>query len=140
MPDGEESLVNPPLGSLRKVYVSAQVGQKEGDMVDEGKSAPDFELPTDAGKPLKLSKLKGHAVVVYFYPKDDTSGCTKEAQAFTELLPLFKAAKVEIVGISPDSVESHAKFRKKSKMLLSRADVFDFHQALAPFRPAKNSI
>ena len=82
-------------------------------MVDEGKSAPDFELPTDAGKPLKLSKLKGHAVVVYFYPKDDTSGCTKEAQAFTELLPLFKAAKVEIVGISPDSVESHAKFRKK---------------------------
>ncbi len=82
-------------------------------MVEEGKSAPDFELGTDAGKPLKLSKLKGHPVIVYFYPKDDTSGCTKEAQDFTSLAAAFKATKVEIIGISPDSVESHAKFRKK---------------------------
>ena len=82
-------------------------------MIDEGKSAPDFELPTDAGKSLMLSKLKGHPVVVYFYPKDDTSGCTKEAQAFTELAASFKSAKVEVIGISPDSVESHAKFRNK---------------------------
>lgn len=82
-------------------------------MVEEGKSAPDFELATDAGKPLKLAKLKGHPVVLYFYPKDDTSGCTKEAQDFTSLAAAFQAAKVEIIGISPDSVESHAKFRKK---------------------------
>ena len=82
-------------------------------MVEEGKSAPDFDLPTDAGKPLKLSKLKGHPVVVYFYPKDDTSGCTKEAQAFTALADSFKTAKAEVIGISPDNVEAHAKFRKK---------------------------
>ena len=82
-------------------------------MVEEGKSAPDFDLPTDAGKPVRLSHLKGHPVVVYFYPKDDTSGCTKEAQAFTALAATFKAAKAQVIGISPDSVESHAKFRKK---------------------------
>ena len=82
-------------------------------MVEAGKSAPEFDLPTDAGKSLKLSQLKGHPVVVYFYPKDDTSGCTKEAQAFTALAGKFKAAKVQVIGISPDSVESHAKFRKK---------------------------
>ena len=82
-------------------------------MVEEGKSAPDFDLPTDAGKPLKLSKLKGHPVVVYFYPKDDTSGCTKEAQAFTALADAFKTAKAEVIGISPYNVEAHAKFRKK---------------------------
>ena len=82
-------------------------------MVEEGKMAPDFELPTDAGKPVKLSKLKGRSVVVYFYPKDDTSGCTREAQDFSSLTADFKVAGVEIIGISPDSVESHAKFRKK---------------------------
>lgn len=82
-------------------------------MAQEGTAAPDFELPTDTGKPLKLSKLKGKKVVVYFYPKDDTSGCTKEAQDFSRLADDFKKAGVEIVGISPDSVQSHSKFRKK---------------------------
>ena len=67
-------------------------------MVEEGKSAPDFVLATDAGKPLTLSKLKGHPVVVYFYPKDDTSGCTKEAQDFTCLATSFKAAEIEVIA------------------------------------------
>lgn len=82
-------------------------------MVEEGKTAPDFNLPTDAGKSITLSKLKGKPVVVYFYPKDDTPGCTKEAQDFTCLADQFKGAGVEVIGISPDSVAAHAKFRKK---------------------------
>jgi peroxiredoxin Q/BCP len=82
-------------------------------MALEGQKAPDFDLPTDGGARIKLSKLKGQPVVVYFYPKDDTSGCTKEAQAFTALAPEFDKAGVRVIGISPDSVASHAKFRSK---------------------------
>jgi peroxiredoxin Q/BCP len=82
-------------------------------MAAEGQAAPDFELPTDTGGSVKLSKLKGKPVVVYFYPKDDTSGCTKEAQAFTALAGEFAKAGVRVIGISPDSVASHAKFRAK---------------------------
>jgi len=82
-------------------------------MAEEGQKAPDFDLATDSGGRVKLSRLKGKPVVVYFYPKDDTSGCTKEAQAFTELAPEFTATGARVIGISPDSVESHAKFRSK---------------------------
>lgn len=82
-------------------------------MALEGQKAPDFDLPSDGGARIKLSKLKGQPVVVYFYPKDDTSGCTKEAQAFTALAPEFAKAGVRVIGISPDSVASHAKFRSK---------------------------
>lgn len=82
-------------------------------MADEGQKAPDFDLATDSGDRVKLSRLKGKPVVVYFYPKDDTSGCTKEAQAFTELAPAFAAAGARVIGISPDTVASHAKFRSK---------------------------
>ncbi len=82
-------------------------------MVQDGKTAPDFELLAGDGKPLKLSKLEGHAVVVYFYPKDDTSGCTVEAKDFTQLMAQFRAAGAEVIGISPDSVASHQKFAKK---------------------------
>ncbi len=85
-------------------------------MADEGQKAPDFELPIDTGGTVKLSKLKGSAVVVYFYPKDDTSGCTKEAQAFTALAPAFAKAGVRVIGISPDSVARHAKFRAKYEL------------------------
>lgn len=82
-------------------------------MIEDGDKAPDFELPTDGGETLKLSRLKGKAAVLYFYPKDDTSGCTAEAKDFTRLAPEFRKAGVEVIGVSPDSVESHAKFRKK---------------------------
>jgi thioredoxin-dependent peroxiredoxin len=78
-----------------------------------GAAAPDFSLPTDAAGDVKLSALMGGKVVVYFYPKDDTSGCTLEAQAFNGLKAEFKAADTTIIGISADSVASHAKFRKK---------------------------
>lgn len=78
-----------------------------------GDTAPDFELPSDGNVPLKLSSLRGRPVVVYFYPKDDTSGCTKEAQAFSELSPAFAAKGAVVIGISPDGVAAHAKFRTK---------------------------
>ena len=82
-------------------------------MLQDGDKAPDFALPADGGETIKLSALKGKPTVLYFYPKDDTSGCTLEAQDFTRLARDFKKAGVEVIGVSPDSVESHAKFRKK---------------------------
>lgn len=82
-------------------------------MLNEGDFAPDFALAADNGQKVKLSKLKGRTVVLYFYPKDDTSGCTLEAQAFTALAPEFASAGAQVYGISPDTVESHCKFRNK---------------------------
>jgi peroxiredoxin Q/BCP len=90
-------------------------------MLQDGDKAADFELPTDKGETLKLSSLKGKTVVVYFYPKDDTSGCTAEAKDFTRLAPEFRKAGVEVIGISPDSVESHRKFRKKHDLAVGLA-------------------
>lgn len=85
-------------------------------MIEEGKKAPDFTLPGDGGDKIKLSALKGRPVVVYFYPKDDTPGCTKEAIAFTELLPEFEKLGAHIIGISPDSVAAHDKFVAKHEL------------------------
>ncbi|MET0192360.1 MAG: peroxiredoxin [Hyphomicrobiaceae bacterium] len=82
-------------------------------MVQDGDKAPDFELETDDGGTLKLSKLKGKPVVLYFYPKDDTSGCTAEAKDFSCLAADFRKAGAEVIGVSPDSVASHQKFAKK---------------------------
>jgi len=81
-------------------------------MIEEADAAPDFELPTDEGS-VRLSQFRGKPVVVYFYPKDDTSGCTAEARAFSALRGEFAAAGAEVIGISPDSAASHGKFRKK---------------------------
>ncbi len=82
-------------------------------MPEIGDSAPDFTLATDGGGEFSLSAQKGSPVVVYFYPKDDTSGCTKEAIAFTESLSEFEAAGAKIIGISPDGVAKHDKFKAK---------------------------
>lgn len=82
-------------------------------MLTPGDTAPDFTLPRDGGSDVTLSALRPSAVVVYFYPKDDTPGCTKEAIGFTENLEAFKAAGVQIIGISKDSVKKHDKFRDK---------------------------
>jgi len=82
-------------------------------MARDGDMAPDFALPTDGGEHLELAKLKGKPVVLYFYPKDDTSGCTVEAKDFSSLASDFRKAGAEVIGISPDSADSHAKFRKK---------------------------
>jgi peroxiredoxin Q/BCP len=83
------------------------------DMLNPGDKAPDFSLPSDGGGTVSLKKLKGQNIVLYFYPKDDTSGCTKEAMEFNALRAKFAKAGTEIVGVSPDSTASHDKFKKK---------------------------
>jgi peroxiredoxin Q/BCP len=103
-------------------------------MVQEGDTAPDFELPTDSGETLKLStviKQTGKPVVVYFYPKDDTTGCTAEAKDFTRLAPEFKKLGVEVIGISPDSPQSHQKFAKKYDLKVRLAADADKAVAMA---------
>ena len=78
-----------------------------------GEAAPDFELPRGGGGSVKLSDLAGKSVVLYFYPKDDTSGCTAEAIDFSALKSEFEKAGAVVLGMSPDSVKSHDKFKKK---------------------------
>ena len=82
-------------------------------MIDTGAPAPDFTLPRDGGGEITLSSLRPKKVVVYFYPRDDTSGCTKEAVGFTEAADAFAAADTVVIGISKDSVASHDKFVRK---------------------------
>jgi len=81
--------------------------------VEEGKKAPDFTAATDGGKKLKLSELRGKPVVLYFYPKDDTPGCTAEACGFRDSLPDFGKLKAQVIGVSKDSADKHDKFKKK---------------------------
>ena len=81
--------------------------------LDVGSVAPDFTLPKDGGGEISLSGLKGRPVVVYFYPKADTPGCTKEACAFGEAMPDFSKLDAAIIGISKDSVSRHDKFKAK---------------------------
>ena len=82
-------------------------------MIEAGTPAPSFTLTSDTGETVSLESLRGQPVVVYFYPKDDTSGCTSEARDFSRLAPEFRKAGVAVLGISPDSVESHRKFHAK---------------------------
>jgi len=82
-------------------------------MLEEGKKAPDFKLKNQNGKTISLNDFKGKNVVLYFYPKDDTSGCTAEACSFRDDFPKFEKTDAVILGVSPDSVESHKKFEKK---------------------------
>lgn len=81
-----------------------------------GEPAPGFTLPADGGRSVSLADFAGKALVLYFYPKDDTSGCTKEAQAFNGLRDAFTQAGAAIVGVSPDSVKSHDKFKAKYEL------------------------
>ena len=81
--------------------------------VNPGDTAPDFTMPTDGGGTVTLSGLSGRKVVLYFYPKDDTPGCTKEASGFRDTMPDFSALEAEIIGISKDTVASHDRFKAK---------------------------
>jgi len=85
-------------------------------MPQAGDIAPDFTVLTDTGESLTLSALKGRPVVLYFYPKDDTSGCTTEACEFRDLFPQFDGRQAVILGVSPDPVKSHAKFKAKFEL------------------------
>ena len=82
-------------------------------MIEEGKPAPDFELQTDGGGTVKLSDLRGKPVVLYFYPKDDTPGCTTEACEFRDAYDVFRERGIEVLGVSPDDAASHEKFKTK---------------------------
>jgi peroxiredoxin Q/BCP len=75
--------------------------------------APDFELPADTGETIRLSALRGQRVILYFYPKDDTSGCTTQACGFRDAYPEISERNAVVLGISPDGVESHQKFKTK---------------------------
>jgi peroxiredoxin Q/BCP len=81
-----------------------------------GDKAPDFTLPTDGGGAIALKPLRGKKVIVYFYPKDDTSGCTKEACGFRDAMPDFSKIAATIIGISKDSVRRHDKFKQKYEL------------------------
>lgn len=81
--------------------------------LNPGDKVPDFDLPADGGGRIKLADLAGKPFVLYFYPKDDTSGCTKEAQSFSCLMPEFEKIGVPVIGVSPDGTKSHDKFRAK---------------------------
>jgi thioredoxin-dependent peroxiredoxin len=85
-------------------------------VVDVGDKAPDFTVKTNDDGELTLSNLRGKNVVLYFYPKDDTPGCTKEACGFRDSLPDFSAANAEIIGVSKDSVAKHDKFKAKFEL------------------------
>ena len=82
-------------------------------MVEEGKPAPDFELESDSGETVKLSELRGKPVVLYFYPKDDTPGCTRQACGIRDAWAEFQRAGAEVFGISADTTASHERFRSK---------------------------
>lgn len=91
----------------------------------QGQLAPDFELPATGGHPVRLSDLRGKPLVLYFYPKDNTPGCTTEGQDYRDLYDLFQALDCEVFGISRDSIASHEAFKAKLNLpfeLLSDAD------------------
>ena len=83
------------------------------DWIQEGDTAPDFKLKADDGREVRLSELRGKPVVLYFYPQDDTPGCTKEACAFRDRRHDMEERGAVVLGVSPDTVESHGKFRDK---------------------------
>ncbi|NDF11270.1 MAG: peroxiredoxin [Proteobacteria bacterium] len=87
--------------------------RNQARLLEEGDFAPDFTLDTDEGTKITLSKLRGQNVVLYFYPKDDTPGCTLEAKDFTTLHRDFERFETVIIGLSKDDVESHKKFKEK---------------------------
>jgi peroxiredoxin Q/BCP len=97
----------------------------EGALLVEGEPAPDFTLPSDSGAPVTLSDLRGKPVVLYFYPKDDTPGCTKQACGIRDAWDVFRETEAVVLGVSPDDEASHRKFKEKYSLpftLLSDRD------------------
>ena len=90
-----------------------------GEGLTAGDKAPSFKITTDSGETVTSASLKGSPYILYFYPKDDTSGCTKEAIDFSQNLKKFDKLGVTVLGVSKDSLESHAKFRKKHKLKIA---------------------
>jgi peroxiredoxin Q/BCP len=99
--------------------------------VTEGDKAPSFKLATEDGGSITLARLKGHPFVLYFYPKDETSGCTKEAIDFSAAVKKFEKLGVSVLGVSKDSIASHEKFRKKHKLKIALGSDPDVETAQA---------
>lgn len=95
------------------LYVNVSAEWRNENMLDIGTKAPDFTLPDQNGEMRSLSDYKGQKVILYFYPKDMTAGCTKQACAFGELYPQFREKGAVVLGVSKDSVASHKKFEEK---------------------------
>jgi peroxiredoxin Q/BCP len=91
------------------------------ERIEAGDPAPEFDLPTDGGGRVALQSLRGKKAILYFYPKDDTTGCTAEAIAFNGLRKKFASAGTVVIGVSPDSAASHAKFKRKHDLALALA-------------------
>jgi peroxiredoxin Q/BCP len=85
-------------------------------VIEEGRPAPEFELQTDSGDTVRLSDFRGRTVVLYFYPKDDTPGCTTEACEFRDAYDTYRERDIEVLGVSPDDVASHEKFKRKYEL------------------------
>ncbi len=98
-------------------------------MIEEGKPAPDFELQSDSGESVKLSDLRGKQVVLYFYPKDDTPGCTTQACGIRDAYGEFEQAGAVVLGVSPDNERSHVKFKKKFDLPFTLLADSDHHVA-----------
>ena len=98
-------------------------------MVEEGKPAPDFELQSDSGETVKLSDLRGKQVVLYFYPKDDTPGCTKQACGIRDVYGEFEREGAVVLGVSPDDERSHVKFKQKFDLPFTLLADPDHHTA-----------
>jgi peroxiredoxin Q/BCP len=98
------------------VWCAVSIGAeryREEAVIEEGHAAPDFELTSDSGERVRLSSLKGKPVVLYFYPKDDTPGCTTQACGIRDAYGEFERAGAVVLGVSPDGERSHVKFREK---------------------------
>ena len=101
-----------PMGGLGSVRFTNPLHVRHA-MIEKGTTAPNFTLPADDGSKITLSSLRGRKVVLYFYPKDDTPGCTTQACDLRDALPRFEGQDAVVLGVSPDSVESHGRFRDK---------------------------
>jgi peroxiredoxin Q/BCP len=101
---------------VRETRTIPTARREEARLLREGEPAPDFELESDVGDKVRLSSLRGRPVVLYFYPKDDTPGCTTEACEFRDAYDVFRERGAEVLGVSPDDVTSHEKFKTKHEL------------------------
>jgi thioredoxin-dependent peroxiredoxin len=111
--------------------MASRAGKGTLEGLQAGDRAPDFKLVTDNAGPVSCSSLKGRPYIVYFYPKDDTSGCTKEALDFSVAAKKFDRLGVFVLGVSKDSLQSHEKFRKKHKLKVALGSDADIAMAQA---------
>ena len=113
MPTASRKTVEKKKGEVRKNPIKKSKSGNDNEGIGLGASSPSFLLPATKVGQISLAKLKGKPFVLYFYPKDDTSGCTAEACGFRDAVPAFSKLGITVIGVSKDSIESHEKFSKK---------------------------